>query len=450
MYTLLERIFSLLFGVGSFFFLIRVLSKESFGVWAIFLAVTSVIEVGRNGLIQNAQIKYLSSSGEEEHPQIITASTVLNVLLTLLSVLVIVCFAHLFAVIWKNSVLQTMLYIYTATTILLIPCSQFSFIQQANLDFKGIFWTNFARQGIMFFYILIACLFKSPITLINLTIVQIVSAASGAIIAFFTARKFLVWTTKVDWAWVKKLFHFGKYVFGTNVSSMFFKSMDQLMLGYFIGPASVAVYNTAVRISNLVEVPTTSIASIVFPQSARRVASEGLSAVKYLYERSVALIIILILPFFLAIIFFPEFIITLVAGAKYTDTAPILQVTILYSMFIPFLRQFGTALDSIGKPRLNFYFLVFCAVLNFVFNYIFIGMFGTIGAAYGTLTSYAIIFVLNQFILKRELNVNTFSIFYHIKDLCSQGYAMGIGYCKKIYRSKFSFTSISQEKEAQD
>jgi lipopolysaccharide exporter len=421
-YTMLERVAALVFGFGSFFFLVRIFSKEAFGVWALFLTVTAFIEVARNGLIQNAQIKFLTSSDKKEHPEIITASLVLNVILTLVSILIILGFANLLGQMWDSPVLEPMLYIYILTTVALIPFSQFNFIQQANFDFKGIFWSNFVRQGLLFGYILVVYWFGFPLNLIYLTVFQAIAGIFGAICAFFFVKRFLTWSTYVNWSWVKRLFHYGKYVFGTNVSSMFFKGMDQMMLGSLVGTASVAVYNTAIRISNFVEVPTTSVASMVFPQSAKRATTEGKEAVKYLYEKSVGLILALILPSMLFVLVFPKLIIWIVAGEEYFDAAPVLQVTIIFSLFIPFLRQFGTVLDSINKPKINFYFIVFCAVLNFGFNYWFINMYGIIGAAYGTLTSYSVIFVLNQVILFRELKVNTFRVFFYMKSFYREAY----------------------------
>jgi lipopolysaccharide exporter len=411
MYSFMERISAMIFGFGSFFFLVRVLTKEEFGVYALFLTSTAFIEVARNGLIQNAQIKYLTTADEKDKSTITTASFVLNVILTFFSVGVIFLLAELASRIWEASLLKPMFYIYTLVTILLIPFSQFNFVQQANLDFKGIFYSNFIRQGFLFLYIFTAFWFEFEILLLDLVWVMAVGAAFASLIAYFFVKNYLLLSSKIDWLWVKKLFHFGKFVFGTNVSSMFFKSIDQMMLGGIISTASVAIYNTAIRISNLVEVPTTSVAAVVFPESAKKMALEGKKAVKELYEKSVAAIFALILPGLLFVLVFPEFVILVVAGEKYLDTVPILQVTILYSLFIPFQRQFGTVMDSIGKPKLNFFIIFTGAGVNVISNYLFIINFGVIGAAFGSLTSYFIIFVANQIILYKHLNIQTLNVF---------------------------------------
>jgi lipopolysaccharide exporter len=436
-YTLLERLSVVLFGFGSFYFLVRVFSKEEFGSWTLFLTVTALVEVARNGLIQNAQIKYLASEEEGEHAKIMTASIALNCILTAISVLALILFSRLLSTIWEAPALEMMFYYYIFTTISLIFLSQFNFIQQANFDFKGIFLSNFVRQGSFFMYVLYSFYTGHEITLINLVWFQTFGAICGATVSYLHVRKYFVLSRTLDWSWVKKLFHYGKFVFGTNLSSMLFKSIDQLMLGSLVSTASVATYNTAVRISNLVEVPTVSMAAIVFPQSAKRMKTEGKDAVRYLYEKSVGVILTMILPVILFVLIFTEFIIVFIAGEKYLDTVPVLRVTILYNLFMPFARQFGTVLDSIGKPKVNFQFIVFSAALNITLNYIFISRFGIMGAAYGSLSAHTICFVLNQVILFKILNVRVFEALKHTKTFYIDAFIMSGSFLKqKLYRSK--------------
>ncbi len=425
LFTIFERGSLVLFGFGSFFFLVRMITKEEFGIWSLFIIVTSIIEVARNGLIQNAQIKYMASTPAEEHPKIMTASLTLNVLLTVLSVTFLWGFARTFSAIYESPILETMLYYYILTTISLIFHSQFNFIQQGSFDFKGIFFSNFVRQGSFFVYIAACFLTGWHTDLITLVNFQTVSAVLGAATSYFFVRKYLRLSRSIDWGWVKKLFHYGKFVFGTNISSTLFKSIDQMMLGSIVSTGSVALYNTAVRITNLVEVPTVSVAQIVFPQSAKRMAEEGKDAVRHLYEKSVGVILALVFPMIVVVLLFTKPIILLTAGEKYLDAVPILQITILYSLFFPFARQFGTVLDSIGMPKVNFYFILFSAVLNITVNYLFITNFGIMGAAFGSLTTHSLLFVGNQMILSRILNVKFYNALLHAKDFYIQMYHVG-------------------------
>jgi O-antigen/teichoic acid export membrane protein len=207
---------------------------------------------------------------------------------------------------------------------------------------------------------------------------------------------------------ISELLHFGKFTFGTNISSMFVRSTDSWMIGRFLSPVSVALYNPALKLANLLEVPTTSIANIIFPKIFTKMRTHGKAGVRNVYIRSVALMLAIIIPIAIPFYVFAEFFVSLIFGAEYLEAADILRITIVYSIVIPFNRQFGTVMDGLKKPRLNFYLLVITAVINVVLNYFGLMYFGLIGSAYGTLLSFCIIFVLNQIILYRAFKINAF------------------------------------------
>lgn len=413
LFTLFERASIQVFNFGTFFILVRYFDKATFGIWVLFTGTTAFIEVARNGLIQNATIKYLSGSKDEEYKKIVTASYTLNIILTLGTIVLLFFLSVFLAGVWDAAELETMFKIYMATTFILIFFSNTNFIGQANFTFDGIFYSNFTRQGIFFLLVLVAFLSGFEFTVIDLAKAQILTACAGGLVSVLYHRRFLNWSRQIDWTWVKKLFAFGRYVFGTNIGSMLFKNIDRWMLGALIGPGATALYDPAIRVSNLVEIPAQSVASIVFPKAAARAKEEGLSAAKYLYEKSVGVILSMIIPVSIFVLIFPQWVIRVIAGEAYIDAAVILQITIFYTMFVPFSRQFGTVLDSVGKPQINFYTVCSGALLNVMFNYIFITKFGIVGAAYGTLTTFCIMFVVQQVILAKVLNVQVQkTIFY--------------------------------------
>ncbi len=404
-YALLEKGLGLVFGFGSLFLLLRILTKEEMGVWVLFLTIVSFIEVSRVGLLQNALIKFLTVSEGEEVGQISSASLFLNILLSVLSSLVLVLLAVPLAQLWEAPLLAQMLPLHVMTTLGLVFFYHANFVQQANFDFRGIFWSNFFRKGLLFFYILIFFWLNWKIELTNLVWVQIFTALVASGVSFVFGRPYLKFTKKVNWEWVKKLFHFGKFVFGTNLNAMLYKNIDKMMLGSMVSKPAVAMYELAIRITNLAEVPSFSIAAIVYPQSVKQGEAAGAKAIKSLYEQSVGAILAILLPFILIVLLIPEWIVRLVGEEQYLDAVPVLQLTVLYGLFIPFAIQFGTVLDSVGKPKLNFLFTLLGIVVNLVFNFIFISVYGLIGAAIGTLSAYLILFVCHQILLYRLFGI---------------------------------------------
>ena len=440
-YTFLERFALQLFRFGSFFLLVRGLTRQLFGIWTIFLLVTSIIEMLRFGLIQNALVKYISTQEDPKvRGRINTASIILNLAVTLLTSIVVFILAQVADKAFQVHVLDQILYLFIFTNVALIPLVQMQVIQQANLDFKAIFLSNLLRTGIFFGYVLYVYLDPNQaFSLMLLAVAQVIAAIASSILSIILGRKYLNFSGKLDRDWLKELFWYGKFVLGTNIASMLNKSIDQLMLGLIINPVATAVYGTAIKIANLIEVPTQSVAAIVFPKSAQRAEKEGKGSVKGLYEKSVGVILAVIIPGILFVLLFPEFVLQVVAGDKYMDAVPLLRLTMLYGLLIPFARQFGVIMDSMGKPQINFMMVVASAALNVVFNFFFISQFGIIGAAYATLTTLCLLFIANQYILYKEIGSNPLNAILYSQKVYANGFRLL--WNKLVIRDKTSIPS---------
>ncbi len=410
---LLQNMSNILFGFGGFYLLVRILDKHAFGAWTLFISTTIMIETARSGLIQNGLIRYVSHSPLEDHAHILVASATMSAVITLCCVILNVSMAGYLSSVWHSPELALLFYVYSVAYVLSGILSQFQWIEQANLSFLGIFITTFIRQSLFFFFVLGCYFLHFNVHLIYLVYVQILSLVASIVVQFFFVRKYLAFTYQVSIAWINKLFHYGKYVFGTSISGLLSGTIGQMMLGALLSPAAAGAYNVAVRIMNLVDIPTNTVAIMVFPQSAKREASGGNAAIKYLYEKSVGTILALVIPCFLFLLLFPNFVVHFIAGSKYPETIPIVKVTVFYCFFIPFGRQFGTILDSIGKPKINFLIIVLSAVLNILLNFVLIKQFGVMGAVYATLVTASVIFVIMQYYLRRNFDIKTANTFIY-------------------------------------
>lgn len=406
----------MLLGLGSVYILFRVLSQEDFGAWVVFLTITSILEVSRAGLLQNALVKFLTTSEKEMYGQIASASVVLNGCVTIGSVLLLLLIAQPLATVFETPKLADLLQIYCLTTVALMPFFQFNYMQQANLSFRGIFFGQFTKQAVLFIFLLLAYSLHWSVNLHKLAYVQILGALLATAVSWFFGREFIFFSKTISWPWVRQLFHYGKFILGTNISTMLYKSVDKFMLGLVLpggGKVAIALYEAAIKVTNMTEVPTLSMASILFPQSARRQLEDGTSGLKILYEKAVGAVMAILLPAILIVLIFADWIIYFIAGPEYAAAAILLRLTILYGLFMPFAVQFGTVLDSTGQAQINFRFTLFGAVLNILSNLFFISKFGVIGAAYGTLLTYFIMFLFMQSFLHRHFGVQAYRAFYY-------------------------------------
>jgi len=421
-YTFLARLTTFFFGFLNFFILIRALDKLDFGVWTLFISVVTMLELIRNGFVRLPLIKFLTSSNDESYPKIITASFSLNLVLAILEIGLILFFAPLLSSIWDAPQLIELLYAYFAIAIILIFSTTFDFVQQANLKFKGYFFAVFSRKGIFSLFLLIYFFSNIQIQLYQLSILYASSYFFGAIVGLGFARKYLKFTINFKGHWTKKLFDFGRYTFGTNINSMLMRNVDTWMLGGLLGPVSVAIYNPAIKVSNIINLPTTSITTIVFPQLAKRFQEEGNLAAKHLYEKSIGLMLSVIVPLTTVILIFPEFIIYTIAGKGFSESVPILIVTMLSGLVLPINRQLGTTLEATGKAEISFKFSTASVGINIILSYVFINYFGTIGAAYGTLASVLITFSYYQVYLNKSLDIKLMNILKYSIEFYSIGF----------------------------
>ena len=389
--------------------------KETYAIWALYLTIITIFESVKQGLLRNPTIKFLSiQEYQTKKSEVQSSSLAINVLFSILCMLIVLLFNDVIAGWLKAPPLQPLLWYSFIFILLLIPFNHCEIILQANFRFSGLFWSYFIRQGFFFAGILILYfVFPSHFTLINLLVLQIVSLLLGVVILVIMSRKYLMKRFHYNAQIMKSLFHFGKFIFGTNLFYNISRSLDHFLTASMLGNTGkqyVAYYNTVTRINNMIDVPSLAAADVLFPKNVETLENEGIQKVKYYFERMVGTILALIIPFSLFIFIFPKFIIYVLATSDYYGAVPILQLTILFSLVRPLAYQFGSTLDAIGKPHINFWANVLFMIFNLLLTFFFLKQFGGMGAAYASVVNYIVTFFLMIAILKKYINVELLNI----------------------------------------
>lgn len=402
-YSLLGYAAQLGLAFVSFLLLVRAMSPYDFGVWVLFLTPTSFAEMGRIGLTQNAVVKYYVEY-QQEQPKVLTAGLVLNILCTVVLSILLILISYPLATLWSAPELPALMLWYPAIALVHGTARYFDAIHMGQQDFKGIFWSKLL-YGVGFILGIIWVWWKlGGIDLQYLPLLQFLAAIPSVLVFAIYRRSYLKFGRLVK-DWMKKIFHFGKFVLGTNFSSMFFNKVDLLMLAFFLNPVAVGLYNVATRITNYMEVPMSGISQAIYPRLAQVGQEPGYLKVGALYERSVGYLLALTIPIVGLVFFFPEPIIRLVAGNQYIEAAPVLSILVIAVLVKPWGRLFGITLDAIGKPKLNFYFLLSGLLLNIALNGIMIQIWGLKGAAFGTLLSLWTFVIAGQLFIGRIIPI---------------------------------------------
>src|SRR5690606_17779878 len=124
-------------------------------------------------------------------------------------------FSGVLSTVWNAPGLDVILKLYVVTAIALTFFSHFEYILEANFDFKGVFIAYFVRQGLFLLYILYYAFSDAELSLVNLAIAHIITTVISTLICYVYSRRNIYLSFLLDKTWIKKLFSFGKYTFGT-------------------------------------------------------------------------------------------------------------------------------------------------------------------------------------------------------------------------------------------
>ena len=160
-----------------------------------------------------------------------------------------------------------------------------------------------------------------------------------------------------------------------------------------------------------------------------------------MYEKAVGAILAFMIPAIIFIEIFADWIILIIAGDEYEGWGNVLRITILFGLFMPYVVQFGTVLDSMGKPNVNFKYTLMSLSFTVVFNLVFISLFGVYGAALGTLSAYALTFIIMQMYLHKHLNINPLRPFGYMVDFYKQILIIG----KKAFQNRSFVAAFKEE-----
>jgi O-antigen/teichoic acid export membrane protein len=283
------------------------------------------------------------------------------------------------------------------------------FAHMMQHDFRGVFLSKLLFGATFLGLIICAWWYWGQIELFWLVIMQAIAGVPSLLAYAWYRRDYLRWG-RYSANWARRIFHFGKFVLGTNISSMLFNKMDLMMVGFFLNPAAVAIYNVATRITNYLEVPMSGIAQVIYPRLAMANQEAGTKEVTQLYEKAVGLIVALVLPMVAVVLCFAEPIVVLIAGQQYASAAPLLTILVLAVMIKPWGRLFGITLDAIGRPKMNFMLLLAGLVVNIGLNALFLYWWGLRGAAFATLLSMTLMIVTGQALITRLLPISQSNI----------------------------------------
>jgi len=366
-HSLLLQFISALLGFTSFIVLARSFDKNSFGHWVIYITAYGFIDVLRYGLTLQGTVRFLSGADETEKRKICSANWIINVATGLLIALIV----FIASLVFRKSIQSSDYHYFFIYYPLLVIASFGSFNAQAVLQAtqrfdRMLFLRSFEAGSFLLFLIFNYLWFHFELKAIIL--VQIFIFACSSI--FCSIKKWDgLWCIRfAEKSSILKILNFGKYSTGTLLGAHLLRSADTFILGLssVLGAPAVAVYSIPMKAIEFIEIPLRAFSLTSYPVLSKLSLENKMDEFrKQFYTYSGALSLLFVPIMILGFIFAKEIMI-IIGGKEYESGAIIFRIFTIFGLLTPLDRFTGIALDSLNRPDLNFYKIIFMVTANVI------------------------------------------------------------------------------------
>ena len=352
-------------GFLSFIFLAKWMHKDEFGLWLLYLAAFSFVELFRAGMIHQALVQNLSIvKDKQSKSQIIGAAWCISLSFTLILSLIITGVALLFPYWGEKAGLSLFFNGYPMVMWFTLPLGMAQWVKHAEQNYIKMGMINILSNilflSLLGFSIFFQDEFNAHFAFLTHTFSRLITSL---FVMLFNWSKFsnIRFATRES---IKKQFNFGKYSMLTLIGTNLLRSADIFIIGFFLGSAKVAVYSLPLKLIEIAEMPLRAFATTAFPKFSKLFANKQKEKVVEFFTNQVlflstCLFIPILLGFFLA-----EPIILLLGGEDYLEGVWVFRVFMIFILFLPLDRLSGVLLDSIGSPKVNTFKVIIMTIVN--------------------------------------------------------------------------------------
>ncbi len=413
--SLLTNVGIAFLGLVSFMLLARQLSKEQFGDWVLFITLATFVDLLRFGLTRTSVVRLLAGSDRQSYQRLLGSSYKINLLL--LALIVLVCWS-VFGVGYGlgleiNHGYRLFLIWYPFLALFNLGWNNASALFQAEQNFKRMMYVRLSNVGLFVLFLIFNGLFLNfgllEIIWVNLVVNLIAST-------WCTIKKWdgLLYVKYADGATEKELVNFGKYSMGTLIGSSLLKSADTLIIGLspILGSAGIAMYAIPLKLTDLIGIPLRSFTMTAYPRMSKKSIEGDLEGVRKTFYAYTGAITLLFVPIALVCFIGAEYLILFLGGSEYKDSLPLLvnvfRVFSVYMLLLPVDRFTGVLLDSINRPKLNLFKVIFMTTANIIIDFVAVFVFESlVVVAMGTVFFTLLGILLGFYFLRKEIQVQS-------------------------------------------
>jgi len=205
--------------------------------------------------------------------------------------------------------------------------------------------------------------------------------------------RFSAWrpSPRIDIGALRELFGYSANLLGSNLLNFSNRNLDNLLIGKFLGVASLGVYTRAYELMLLPISQVTSILTrVMFPVLSS--IQHDLPQVKRLYMRATRTIALFTFPLMIGLLVTAEPFVLAVYGEKWREVVPIIRILCFIGVIESITTTTGWIYSSQGRTDIQLRWDIYCSVV--IATAFFIGLrWGIVGVAVGyVLSGYLVLY----------------------------------------------------------
>lgn len=376
-------------GFARQFIIIRMLSPEQYGYFALGLSIMIITAgLGNMGLYQGSQryIAYYNSLKDRDKVRstIKGTLTIITISGSLLLVTLAIFAGKISNILRKPSFYEVLLIFCLAVPVFMYSQIFVSFFFGFGRPDIAVFLNDFLFGSLSVGFIFIGLLFNRKIEVAAYAFaIAIVIQLLVSLILYWKHISHRLEGAKLYQMTVRLLL-FSLPLFFSGVSYLILNNTDTLMLGYFMPSEQVGFYNAAFLLMNFLAIFLNSFAVIFMPVFTGLIARKAEEEARKLYQVVTKWIFVLTIPLVITFFLFPSQVLTLLFPEPYGQAGRALAILAAAEFLHTTLGPNEQALIAYGATKLHFYSYSVAAVINIVLNAILIPRMGITGAAIAT------------------------------------------------------------------
>jgi O-antigen/teichoic acid export membrane protein len=216
-----------------------------------------------------------------------------------------------------------------------------------------------------------------------------VGIVSG-VVALFLRLPYRFRPSLVDRAYLRRFASFGGGVFAIAITDIVIFQLDRTVLALFRSPATIGLYEAAVRPSNFVRQLQGSLSYTVFPATANLMADEDEHRTRELVVRGIKYVTAVVMPVSAVFCVLSAPIIDVWLGPRFADAAPAMSILVGTWIFGSTIAILSTMVIVHGRVRAMAVWSWALAGLNLALSLSLTPVLGLNGVVIGTTGSYAL------------------------------------------------------------